>query len=82
FCAIATFLPIKFVHPTRVKRLRGLTLAVTVAWAALSTMAIFRDFDIPTWTTGGILVTGLYLLCIGAVLQLADRFTGKSRKTR
>jgi phosphatidylcholine synthase len=82
FCAVATFLPIKFVHPTRVKRLRGLTLAVTVVWAILSTIAIFYDFDAPRWATTGIVLTGIYLLCIGAVLQVADRFNEGSTKGR
>lgn len=80
FCAIATFLPIKFVHPTRVKRLRGLTLTVTAVWAVLSTIAIFYDFDVPPWATAGILLTGLYLLSIGAVLQVVDRSGAKGRK--
>ncbi|KAB0681745.1 phosphatidylcholine/phosphatidylserine synthase [Aureimonas leprariae] len=80
FCAVATFLPIKFVHPTRVKRLRGLTLGVTAVWAVLSTIAIFYDFDPPAWATTGIVLTGLYLLAIGAVLQFADRIGAKGRK--
>ncbi|GGD88970.1 phosphatidylcholine synthase [Aureimonas endophytica] len=75
FCAVATFLPIKFVHPTRVKRLRTLSLAVTAVWALLSTGAIFYHFDVSGWVKLGIVATGLYLLGIGAVLQLVDRFT-------
>lgn len=76
FCSIATFLPIKFVHPTRVKRLRTLTLAVTALWAVLSTSAIFYQFDVPGWLKVGIVGTGLYLLGIGAALQVVDRFKG------
>ena len=33
-CLILTFLPIKFVHPLRVKELRNITIFVTVIWSA------------------------------------------------
>ncbi len=77
FCSIATFLPIKFVHPTRVKRLRGLTLGVTAVWAVLSTSALFYEFVVPLWLKLGIVLTGLYLLGIGAVLQVVDKVREK-----
>jgi phosphatidylcholine synthase len=73
FCSVATFLPIKFVHPTRVKTLRSLTLGVTALWAVLSTAAIFLHFEVSGWVKAGIVLTGLYLLGIGAALQLAGR---------
>ncbi|WP_152047829.1 phosphatidylcholine synthase [Aureimonas psammosilenae] len=80
FCAVATFLPIKFVHPTRVKRLRTVTLLVTALWAVLSTVATFNHFDVPGWIKGGILATSLYLLGIGAAIQLADKVKQGRRK--
>ena len=33
-CIILTFLPVKFVHPLRVKELRNITIFVTVIWSA------------------------------------------------
>ena len=33
-CLILTFLPVKFVHPLRVKELRNITIFVTVIWSA------------------------------------------------
>ncbi len=35
-CAVFTFIPIKCVHPLRVRKLRHITLPVTVLWAATS----------------------------------------------
>lgn len=35
-CAVLTFVPIKFVHPLRVRKLRHITLPMTVLWAATS----------------------------------------------
>jgi len=33
-CLILTFLPVKFVHPLRVKELRNITIFVTIIWSA------------------------------------------------
>lgn len=80
FCALATFLPIKFVHPVRVERLRWLNMTVLVVWAVLSIAAIVTGLNVPGWMKLGIVVTGLYLLGIGAVLQLADWFRSLARR--
>lgn len=37
---ILTFVPMKFVHPFRVKAMRGATLAMTGAWAALTVVLV------------------------------------------
>src|SRR5438046_8323601 len=41
--AVATFLPFKFLHPMRVRRLRALNIAALVAWSALALVATLRD---------------------------------------
>lgn len=35
-CGLFTFIPVKFVHPLRVRKLRNITLPITVLWAATS----------------------------------------------
>ena len=35
-CCVLTFVPLKYVHPFRVKALRGITIPMTVLWAATS----------------------------------------------
>ena len=72
FCSIATFLPIKFLHPVRVKRLRPLNLAVCALWAGFGLAALYYNFDLPAWIKLGVVITGLYLFCIGAILQVFD----------
>lgn len=79
FCAVATFLPIKFLHPVRVTRLRPLNLAVSTLWALFGLAALYYGFASPLFVKVGILATGLYLFSIGAVLQLADTVTGGPR---
>jgi phosphatidylcholine synthase len=52
------FLPVVFVHPVRVTRLRGLTIAALLVWAAASATALWQDLT-PDW-----LVKGVLLACV------------------
>lgn len=75
--AVATFLPLKFLHPVRVVRLRPLNLAVFALWSICGLWALFVDFETPVAIRSAIVLAGLYLYAIGPVLQLADRFKPK-----
>lgn len=79
---IFTFLPIYFIHPVRVARLRTVNLAVTLMWCGFGALALAQaalaawynqmgvlEEDVSTFTKVGIAVTGLYLFCIGGVMQ-------------
>lgn len=68
--AILSFMPVYFVHPVRVRRLRGLTLTAMAVWsfAAALTILYFR-MEAPHWLRLCLLISGLYLYGIGAVLQ-------------
>jgi phosphatidylcholine synthase len=67
---LLTFMPINFLHPVRVERLRGLNMAVFVLWSLMSGYALLLHFDTPDWVVWGVVGTGLYLYVIGAVLQV------------
>ena len=41
--AVLTFLPLKFLHPLRVKRLRALNIALLAVWAVLAFIAVMYD---------------------------------------
>ncbi len=43
-CAVFTFIPLYWVHPLRVRRLRLLTFAVVAAWGAAAASAILHGF--------------------------------------
>ena len=68
-----TFMPINFLHPVRVQRLRSLNLAVFAIWSALGVYALLLHFNTPGWVVSGVVGTGLYLYVIGFVLQLFPR---------
>ncbi len=79
---ILTFVPINFLHPVRVVRLRPVNIAVMLLWCAFGGLALAQaalaEFysqigvlaeHVSTFIKVGIAVTSLYLFGIGAVLQ-------------
>ena len=76
---ILTFLPINFLHPVRVARLRPLNLGVTLLWCAFGVIALIQHMTSPLWVKVGIAVTGIYLLVIGGIMQLFPNLGRKER---
>ena len=64
-----TFLPINFLHPVRVLRLRPLNLGIFLIWSLLGCAALLMHFETPAWINVPFILCGLYLYVIGAVLQ-------------
>lgn len=71
--AIFSFLPVHFLHPVRVIRLRSLNLGVFSLWCAFGLIALIQDMQADYWVRIGVGVTSVYLFCIGAVMQLFPR---------
>jgi phosphatidylcholine synthase len=67
--AVLTFVPVIFVHPVRVKVWRIPTLTIFILWSICGAIAIWYDLDAPPMVDGVIVVTSLYLFCVGFVLQ-------------
>ena len=68
--AVAMFLPIKFIHPTRTKRWRALTLPMALAWTFFAAWAAWVDFHPQSWAHWGLVATSLYLVLAGALQQI------------
>ena len=68
--AIAMFLPIKFVHPTRTARWRLVTLPMALAWTAFAGWAAWVDFHPESWAHYGLVITSVYLIAAGAMQQV------------
>jgi phosphatidylcholine synthase len=67
--AVATFLPVPFVHPFRVRRMRGLTVALLAIWGVLASIALWRDMMPGPWITAGLCGIALYFLAVGLLLR-------------
>ena len=60
-----TFLPVFFVHPLRVKRLRALNIALACTWSGLAIFTLWRDFSPPAFVIAALSVIGVYFLLAG-----------------
>lgn len=70
--AILSFVPVLFVHPVRVKQWRTLTLSMFAVWSLTGIAAIYCWYfghSVPALVKIGIAVSGIYLYCVGFVLQ-------------
>jgi len=70
--AVLTFVPIRFVHPFRVRRLRTVTVALLTLWAALALAAVKQGLAPEPWITIGLGALGCYFLGVG-LLPPPDR---------
>ncbi|MDQ0455916.1 phosphatidylcholine synthase [Rhizobium paknamense] len=66
---VLTFLPIHFLHPVRVKRLRPLNLGIFLVWCALGGAALLMHFSTPGFIVIPFIISGIYLYVIGGILQ-------------
>jgi phosphatidylcholine synthase len=65
--AVLTFLPFKFVHPMRVRRLRLVNIAALALWSLLATVALYRDLAPGPWVSAALAAVGLYFLLVGSL---------------
>jgi phosphatidylcholine synthase len=64
FC-IMTFVPVPFLHPFRVKKMRIVTLALLAVWIACAAAALAYDLSPPRYVWLALMVIGVYFLGAG-----------------
>lgn len=69
---VSMFLPIKFVHPVRTERFRNITLPMAIAWVGFAIWAAWGNFNVHPIANIGLIVTSIYLLCVGFVQQMTE----------
>ncbi len=72
------FLNLKFIHPTRTKRWRTISLPVSLLWVVFAGWAALMDFAPESWAHWGLLLTSLYLTFAGIVQQVVPERPGAS----
>ncbi len=75
--AILSFTPVYFLHPVRVQRLRNLNLGIFLLWCAFGALALLQDMHAHQWVKIGIAASGVYLFCIGGIMQLFPKLGAK-----
>lgn len=68
--AVGMFFPLKFIHPTRTKRWRTLSLPMSLAWTVFAAWAAMVHFHPQSWAHWGLVVTSVYLLFVGIAQQI------------
>jgi phosphatidylcholine synthase len=77
--AILTFVPMNFLHPVRVKRLREINLPVFLLWCLFGILALLEGMEAPRLIKFGIAITGIYLFFIGGIMQMFPKLGLKGR---
>jgi phosphatidylcholine synthase len=67
---VLTFVPLHVIHPVRVARLRGLSLALMAIWAVLAIFTLARNFDVAAPVSVGLCAIALYVVGADAVIRL------------
>lgn len=68
--AAAMFTPLKFIHPVRTRRWRGVSFPMALGWTFFAGWAAWVDFDQASWAHWGLVVTSVYLVFAGVVQQI------------
>lgn len=63
--AVLTFVPLKFLHPLRVKRLRWLNIALLAAWAVLAFIGVVYNLAPGPYVTWPLTAIALYFFSVG-----------------
>ncbi len=71
--AVLTFLPVEFVHPMRVRRLRIVTSSMAVIWGLLALAALAENLNPDPVVLTLFSVVNLYFAFIGVFLQVTRR---------
>jgi phosphatidylcholine synthase len=66
---VLTFVPIRFVHPIRVRSLRPVTLALLLVWAVLAGIAMYERLTPGVWVNAGLCAVAGYFLLVGLLPQ-------------
>jgi len=67
---VAMFLNLKFIHPTRTKRWRTVSLPISCAWVFFAAWAAYVNFAEGTWAHWGLVATSIYLSFAGIAQQI------------
>jgi phosphatidylcholine synthase len=69
--AVLTFVPFRFVHPLRVKRLRALNIVLLAIWAVLALVTIEKNLEPGPYVTAALTTIAVYFLIAGVFRKAA-----------
>jgi len=63
--AVLTFVPVRFVHPWRVRAWRPVTVILLLLWAVLAIEAVLSGFELDVWMQAAMCAVAGYFLLFG-----------------
>jgi phosphatidylcholine synthase len=69
--AALTFVPVRFLHPLRVKHLRGFNIVLLAAWALLAFVALINDLRPEIYVTVPLVAIAIYFFAAGLLRRPA-----------
>jgi phosphatidylcholine synthase len=70
--AVLTFVPMRFVHPFRVRRLRTVTVALLTLWAVLALAAVKQELAPAPWISAALCLIAVYFVLVGLLPARSD----------
>ena len=70
--AVLTFVPVRFVHPLRVRRLRPVTIALLLAWSVLAVAAVWQGLAPAPWIVVALCLIAGYFVVAGLLPARGD----------
>jgi phosphatidylcholine synthase len=70
--AVLTFVPVLFVHPFRVRRLRTVTVALLTLWAVLALAAVKQGLAPAPWISAALCLIAVYFVLVGLLPARSD----------
>jgi phosphatidylcholine synthase len=70
---VLTFTPLRVLHPVRVTRLRGVTMALLGLWAALSIYTLLADFEVGWPVKFALCAIAFYVICLDTIVRTLGR---------
>lgn len=67
---VLTFVPLRVIHPVRVRRLRRFNLSLIAIWGALAIFTLAKDFIVTTPVVASLCAIALYVVCGDAIFRL------------
>ncbi len=60
-CNVLTFVPMRWAHPMRVRRLQLVTLAITLAWSIAAIATVLHGFPAAAWAQIVLIIAAIYV---------------------
>jgi len=70
---VATFLPIRVMHPVRVERFRFFNIALVVVGCGLAVFALLRNFEVHATVTAALCIIAIYVMFSDPLIRIVGR---------